>query len=140
MINEKIVNKCLKIAKAVKFIKRSQIHYSFLVKKNKILSIGINNLRKTHPIAKFFNYRFYNIHSELMAILNYRKQDFSNLTMINIRLNKNKLMFAKPCRICQKLLKHYGVSTVIYSNDNSNQGETWKTLTMWNILQFNLRL
>ena len=46
--------------------------------------------------------------------------------MINIRLNKNGLMMAKPCEICQELLKYYNISSVIYSN----KGDLWTYLQL----------
>lgn len=87
-------------------------HASFLVKRNKIISVGINHPMKTHPVAKVSGARFQTIHSELSAILRANKSsEFKNCTLINIRLSSDSyntgkpiLRKSKPCSSCMKLI------------------------------------
>ena len=93
-------------------------HFSFLIKRNKIVSVGYNLSFKTDPLAKKYNYRFNNIHSELKAILNYPfpPATLSKYTMVNIRIMGNgSIGLSKPCKKCQQLLRDFGISRVWYS-------------------------
>ena len=96
-------------------------HFTFILKKNNVIACGRNSAYKTHPLARKFNYRFFCIHSELAAVLNFpfpvaKLRDFD---IINIRIRKNGSPgLAKPCNCCRLMLKSFGVSRVYYSDDN----------------------
>ena len=45
-------------------IERSKKHCSLIIHKNKIVSVGINGIGKTHPKAKQIGYRYDEVHSE----------------------------------------------------------------------------
>jgi len=101
-------------------------HVSFVTKKNKILSFGVNKSMQTHPLARKLNCRFSTIHSELSAILRAkRRADFDDVTLINIRLSSESMrkgvpIFrnSKPCPSCQKLiLANPEIKRVIYTTD-----------------------
>tara|TARA_R100000152_G_C6623277_1_gene73277 strand:- start:108 stop:506 length:399 start_codon:yes stop_codon:yes gene_type:complete len=87
-------------------------HVSFVVKKNKIISIGVNRANKTHPLARKYGARFSTIHSELDAIIRaYREKDFDRCTLVNVRLSSVSMSRnipvtrkAKPCPSCMKLI------------------------------------
>lgn len=117
-MNWKVIAKCLKLAK--EFNNETPIdteHFSFIVRKNHIESIGWNLKEKTHPIADKFNYRWPTVHSELSSILNY-DGNFNKVYMVNIRISKGgRILIAKPCKHCQELLLHYGIDKVIYSTE-----------------------
>lgn len=117
-MNWKVILKCLKIAKQIQIPNDSFTgHFSFLVKKNSIDSVGWNNKGKTHTIAYKLNYKYPTIHSELACILNYNKNP-SKHYMVNIRIGKSgNVLLSKPCKNCRRLLKHYNISKVIYSTD-----------------------
>lgn len=108
--------KCLKIAKELNSETGVKVnHFSFLVKKNSINSIGYNSY-KTHPIAERLGYRFPTHHSELSCILNFSGKEIRDYYMINFRFDKmGQLAMSKPCKGCQKLLKYYCVGKTIYS-------------------------
>lgn len=94
-------------------------HFSFLVIRNKILSVGWSLSDTTHPLAKRYNYRFSSIHSELKAIVNlqYTPDIISKCSLINIRiLADGSLSMAKPCRRCKKLLQDFGITNIYYTN------------------------
>ena len=101
-------------------------HTTFILKKNRLQKIGINN-GKTHPENLKYKYygkdgvdirSFVGVHSELSAILKYGKEDCSDCVFVNIRIdrNGNKTM-SKPCKGCQDLLKQIGYKKVFYTNE-----------------------
>ncbi len=122
----KIFNKAAKIAIKLKSVpKARKIHFSFLFKKNNIISIGWNSYEKTHPLAKKFGHKSDNIHSELACILNMKRTIITDLRMVNIRLNnKGEFRYSFPCKNCQKMLAYYGVNDIIYStNEGFSHGK-----------------
>ena len=79
-------------------IGRSKKHVSIIVSKNKIISIGINQL-KTHPKAKKHGYRFNEVHSELDAFLKIKKT--GNYKLFNFRFNRfGEMRMSRPCKKC----------------------------------------
>lgn len=109
-------------------------HTTFILKKNKIQKIGINN-DKTHPANLKYRYegkdgtdirRFVGVHSELSAILKYGKEDCSDCVFINVRIDRNgDTAISKPCMGCQDLLKQVGFKRLFFSTENGNF-EEWK--------------
>jgi hypothetical protein len=79
---------------------RNHNHVSLIVKGSKILGLGINR-RKTHPLAKKYGYRNYELHSELDALLKVPKQMRKNLILINFRFGPmGDMKLSKPCPKC----------------------------------------
>lgn len=86
-------------------------------RKGRLLSIGRNSYIKTHPLqaraAKEVgeDYKIY-LHAEVAALVkikNWQKID----KLVVTRYNKNgEPMLAKPCRVCQRVIKIAGISTV----------------------------
>jgi len=106
-------------------------HLTFALKNRKIISIGMNNCKKTHPKNRFLNHidpvtkEHYgsnsHIHSELDCILKLRKTDCRDLTFVNIRIDNNGLLnLSKPCRGCNSLLKQVGFKRLYYSTGKGN--------------------
>lgn len=100
-------------------------HTTFILKKNRIQKIGINT-DKTHPANLRYSYvgkdgtdirTFVGVHSELSAILKYGKEDCSDCTFINVRIDRNgETAISKPCIGCQDLLKQVGFKRLWYSD------------------------
>lgn len=95
-------------------------HFAFVMRKNRIVSFGINRPFKTHPQA--VKYRFHAIHAEIDAILGipyqYLKRP-SKLKLVSLRLHPDfTLGMAKPCCLCARYIKQYGIRKVIYSTKN----------------------
>lgn len=90
-------------------------HFSFLVKKNEIISVGWNNYYKTHPLSKKFGY-YNGIHSELSCIVSCQRS-MRGTYMINTRIKNGDLAISKPCNICQRMLLWYNIENIVYSND-----------------------
>lgn len=124
------LDKFIEISRALmpsNFSKKT-FHTTFIVKKNKIIKIGINSY-KTHPRNLLYNYRgkednvdirrFVAVHSELSAILKYGKDDCSDCTFVNVRIDKNGVpCMSKPCIGCSDLLNTVGFKRLYYTNDN----------------------
>jgi len=127
MINEKTLDKIVEMSCGlIHEIDSDSKHVSFIVRKNRIVSFGINKSLKTHPIANKLNCRFGTIHSELSAILRAkRSSDFSNATLVNVRLSSSTIKTgipvfrnSKPCPSCIKLiLANPEIKEVIYTTD-----------------------
>lgn len=93
-------------------------HVSILCHRNKIISVGINNERRSHPLSKKIGN---NTHSELNCIIQHRHYDlnFNRMSMYNIRITRhNEIKNSKPCKFCTKLLEAYEIKRVYYTDDN----------------------
>jgi deoxycytidylate deaminase len=123
MISRRLQEKIYKISTGLKhMVCGHSKHFSFLVERNKIISMGWNRSFDTHPLAKRFGHRFNCVHSELDCILNfpYPFPHLSYYTLINIRLVGTEFRMAKPCLKCEKMLDFFGISDIIYSTNNIN--------------------
>jgi hypothetical protein len=105
-------------------------HFSFIVDRGRILSIGINRQDKSHPIAKKFNPFSSNIHSELAAILKLGEVDFSDYTLINTRISRerNNLCCSYPCVGCRAMLLKQFKFKEIWATDNNGQFVRWPVI------------
>jgi len=99
-------------------------HFSFLVNRNKIFSIGWNRT-KTHTLAQKMGYTWEFVHSELDCIIKfpYKPEFLSDYIMYNSRIDKNgNIRLAKPCKYCQNTLGVFGIK-VYYTNDDGGFDE-----------------
>lgn len=95
-----------------------------IVKKNKILAVGVNQL-KSHPIQKKYN-KFRplnnnninnNIHAEIDAIRKCNKDDLIGASIYVYREDGTGLLrMCKPCEACSELLKQCGLKTIYYTD------------------------
>lgn len=108
------LTKLRKIANQLKHLPESrEKHFSFIIRRNKILSIGWDSY-KTHPLSAKFGYWGEVTHAELSCLLNYNAPyQLNKLTFVNVRVSGG---MAKPCANCMRLLKKYGVEEVWYTN------------------------
>lgn len=117
-------DKLIRLAKAnIELPIGGQLHFSFIMKKKKIVSFGYNNAWKTDRLAAKFGHRFNCLHSELMAIKNfpYHISELSEFTFVNIRLRKNgEIALSKPCECCERMLDAFRVSEVYYTTNNGD--------------------
>lgn len=117
MIKDKMLIKCLQEARENMDLAKFRCkHFSFLLRKNKILSVGVNQQYKTHPLAAKYGHRFSSIHSEVHAISNW-KHSLHECILLNIRLDKwGNLRYSEPCPYCKKFLNDLNIPCV-YSKD-----------------------
>jgi deoxycytidylate deaminase len=118
-MRDRVIKKAIDIAYNLDVHSGKSKHFSFIVKKNNIVSVGWNSF-KSHTIAFKHNYPYGKIHSELACILNY-SGDINCLNkyeILNIRIGMdNNLKLSKPCKFCKKMLSHYNINNVVYSTE-----------------------
>ena len=106
-------------------------HFCFLYKRNKLVTIGQNNINsesaKAKKFAERFNLnqqkRFSYIHAEIDAISKAWGKTYidNSYSMVVLRLNKSlDLQMSKPCSECSKVLQAIGLSKVWWSDRNGN--------------------
>ena len=103
-------------------------HLTAVFKKNRLLTVGVNNYKKTHPEVEKIKYlnkenERYNacIHSELAAWLNLDKANCSDFVFVNVRIDKNnKVGMSRPCSGCIKLLKKIRFKKFYYTDCDGN--------------------
>lgn len=86
---------------------------AILIKKNKIVGIGYNQI-KTHPKSPD-NWNM--IHAEFHCLLGVDVSDVEGSTMFVYMEKKNskKVGVAKPCPTCENMLRLGGVKKVLYT-------------------------
>lgn len=96
-------------------------HASLICYKGRILSIGLNNQYKTHPLMGRLRPNWAFIHSELSALVSFKRAtsiDLSDCLMYNIRLLKNGgLGLSMPCKFCTKLIVAANFKSVYFTNN-----------------------
>ena len=113
---------------------RRTFHTTFIVRKGKIQSIGINST-KTHPRNLKYNYQgadgvdirsIVGVHSELDAVIKMGRKDCSDCVFINVRIDNNgQVAMSAPCEGCQCVLRQVGFKQVWYTN-NEGKLEKWR--------------
>lgn len=101
-------------------------HSSLLIKRNRIIDIGINQ-EKTHSKAPaYYSDKNRRLHSEAHAILGNKLEDLKGTTILNVRVdNDGKLKLSKPCHVCLPLIQAAGIKHIIYTtNDGVLEGFT----------------
>lgn len=107
--------------------KPNSLHFTFILRRNTILSVGYNNIRKTSPVAKKYGYEYGFIHSEFDAIRRFplSPEHLSDCYLINIRANKSgQIRNSEPCRICSTFILPFNFKGIYYSVSN-NEYEKW---------------
>lgn len=99
-------------------------HVTFLLKKNKILSTGVNSIKTNTRNLRYDYINRHNkhigsdvgTHSEHSGIIRLGREDCSDLNVVNIRIDRNgKLNCSFPCLGCRSLFKQVGFNKFWYS-------------------------
>lgn len=95
-------------------------HGAVIVRGGQILSIGVNKCKKNGFIKAYAHHDFCNTHAECDAILKARKKiDLTNSKIYVLRVRRDgKLSNSRPCAMCLKAMKHYGIKRAFYTIDN----------------------
>jgi len=135
-------NKDYKFFEKARYLALASDHYktrvgAILVKKNKIISYGINSNIKSHPLQKYYNdnYRGFKedncrhlIHAELQCVLNAGSITGSNSIYI-VRIDrKNNYCGGKPCNSCLAMLRDFNILDIYYSTENGYAYERIRSL------------
>ena len=123
-MSKKLFKKCVALAKDLVIFDHShtQLHYSFLCLRNKIVTSGRNFKYKTDPISQRFGHRFNAVHSEVAVVkqFDWNYSELRHFTMVNVRLNRDlTVMMSKPCSFCTKFLESFNITKVFYSVDEN---------------------
>lgn len=97
-------------------------HFSYILRKNKVLSVGWNIITKTDPLSWRYKYEFPFTHSETMAIRNFGDIPITlaKCDLVNIRIGKKQnVAIAKPCEDCMRLLAAFSFRDVYFTNERS---------------------
>jgi deoxycytidylate deaminase len=86
-----------------------------ILKGSRLISIGWNDSRKTHPSS---GTRYHGIHAEFSAIVGNYKTSLHGATIFVARLKKNCLGMAKPCPACEQLIREAGIKKVYFTNND----------------------
>lgn len=99
-----------------------------LAKKNRVISTGYNDMRKTHTLMQKYNRDKTwapGLHAEVDACIGVPAADIDGADMYVVRILKDgRLAMAKPCRICQRFILDVGIRRVYYSFSD----EGWEEL------------
>jgi deoxycytidylate deaminase len=89
-----------------------------LFKGSKILSTGFNT-NKTHPkVMKYFKHG--RVHAEFDCLLHADPNDIVGASIYVLRMNKQgETVIAKPCPMCAKMMKEFGVEEAFWSTSES---------------------
>lgn len=134
-MNNRTYNKLLETAlPLIRDIDSRAKHVAFILKRNKILGVGVNKINKTHPICTTLGYRFSTLHAETDVILKTRgmREFKTGVELVSIRINPlsrpDKIITAmgRPCAGCIKLIvAHSEIKKVYYSSDEKNPKILW---------------
>lgn len=122
------INRLLKIARALKaeHYQEGCFHVSYIYKGPKLMSIGINSYKDSHPRKRLRPYlptktvktKNYNpvLHSEVAAA---KQLDFKcdGMTLFNVRLLKNgEMAYSAPCLNCwETIVKPCGFKRIYFT-------------------------
>lgn len=96
---------------------------ALVVSKNRVLSVGYNS-HKTHPIS--LGTPMNQLHAEMHAVLQCSPEDLSGIDVVVARGRPSgKPGMAKPCSVCENILRRFGIRRVFYtiSSENANEPE-----------------
>ena len=91
-------------------------HGAVLVRSGKIVATGHNKVTRKVPSHMF------SIHAEMAAIkASHQKCMLADSQIYVVRVNKEmNLADSKPCELCQRFMKHHGISRVFYSTNSGD--------------------
>lgn len=116
MESERKHRKFFELAK--KLSQKSDYHHKIgavIVRKNKVIGLGFNKPKKTHPQSPN---AFKTTHAEFDALWSCSKQDLKGAIIYVYREHKNGCVAsAKPCKDCDTLLKYSGIKRVYYTEN-----------------------
>lgn len=96
------------------------------------ISFGTNSASKTHPLVRLIGKTPFGqhknaeaLHAEIAALISIRhKVDTRGLKILVYRENnKGELRMARPCEICNRILKAYGIDGAYFTTDGGIEYE-----------------
>lgn len=110
------------LAKRISFKSPSKFKLGcIIVNKNRVISIGYNQMHKTHP--KFKTYGNF-IHAELHSLIGLPYEETQGAVCYVYREDANgKLANSRPCPVCYSALAQSGIKEICYSTRQGFQKE-----------------
>ena len=103
--------------------KKFQITATAFDKKGKVIGYGVNSYRVSHPLMKHFSTlvgahenKIYK-HAELVAVLSSGRKQVHKILVQRFKENGEPAN-AKPCEVCEAMLKAFGVKIVQHTSDD----------------------
>lgn len=96
-------------------------HFSFLVKKQRIIHVGWNDYDTSHPLLYKLGYGMKRMHSEIAAILPFRNNldALIGMDLVNTRVNTHgEIKISKPCSTCSIWVGTIGFKNIYFTDDN----------------------
>lgn len=110
--------------------KKHQLIATAFDKKGNIVGYGVNDYKKSHPLMKVYsdkvkdtNNRIFK-HAELSAVLSAGNKDIHSVLVQRFNA-EGKPALAKPCKICECMLRDFGVKFVQYTSEEGIQREEY---------------
>src|SRR5690349_19301560 len=94
-----------------------------LVKKNRVLSWGINKMKRSHPAQlKYSDVPFLTgLHAELHTCIGLTEEDLTGASIYVARLLKSgRTALALPCGGCRRFLQEAGVREAFYTDSQNS--------------------
>ena len=90
-------------------------------KKNQVISVGYNDMRKTHPKCPTWG-NF--IHAELDSLIGLSFEETNKGSIYVYRETSNgQIAMSRPCSVCFQALKRAGVKKLFYTTNNGYKKE-----------------
>lgn len=112
---------------------KEQHHFTFLFRKNKLISIGSNDYNlnaKALYFAERFNVeqkkQFPSLHSEISSISRIWGKVYIDrkIRLVNVKFTKaGQIGIAKPCKDCQEVLSALGIEDISWTKINGEFNE-----------------
>jgi len=93
---------------------------SLIVKRNRVLAVGYNS-RKTSPMMQNSHMQMWHAESHAVSRCPQNELDGAEIIVARVR-SSGKPGLARPCKICEDILRRYGIRRVFYTV-NGNDSE-----------------
>ncbi len=92
-----------------------------LAKGSTVLNVGVNNMRRTHPLQQRYSKKPLGTHAEVNVCCKVDSNEIKGATLYICRVLKNsKIALSKPCNCCMQILNLFGIRKVYYSANEGN--------------------
>ena len=130
-MNNKILKRCIEISRALRPnnpVGKSH-HTSFAVYKSRIVCVGMNDYKKSHPYHKIGVYEDHkgfetayraSLHSEVSLAIKMGLEDWNDYEIVNVRIGfDDKIRIACPCKNCEiHIIKALKPKRVFFTDNN----------------------
>jgi deoxycytidylate deaminase len=100
-------------------------------KKGMLLSVGENSYQKTNPLMAFHSKlvgepekQF--LHAECAALLRCKDKKPHTIVVERYSPTTGRMLLAKPCIVCESMIKSYGIKRVVYTTEDGLKEEWYE--------------